>query len=349
MGIPNPKISMEALAKNAEDKAFRVFAAFRKGTEEVAGFTFFVYNFSMGMGKYIKMNSLYVYEPYRRRGIAKALFTEIAKVAHSEGVLQIGWTVLEHNQVAREFYAKNGGKACGKTIQGKIRMREFLTNGDIKGHVFDVGDCDFSKGSCTKFESRAPPQQVYIEGSIVCSGSSKSIKAKVVLKKRRRGNNEINSQSHESTNNQISNRILLQADSKEPNTVFLQILPVETWGYPTSIFAGPGFPVLRYISFAVNIVKLYATVTITQHDIAHEDFRDENLFIVDGVIKIGDFGSATGEKSLGNDVESLGKILYTFVYGEEPDYKIDRNELERSCREKLEKHKSKWAPLILVS
>lgn len=70
---------------------------------------------------------------------------------------------------------------------------------------------------------------------------------------------------------------------------------------------------------------------------------------MDGVIKIGDFGSATGEKSLGNDVESLGKILYTFVYGEEPDYKIDRNELERNCREKLEKHKSKWAPLILVS
>lgn len=42
---------MEALAKNAEDKAFRVFAAFIKGTEEVAGFTFFVYNFSMGMGR----------------------------------------------------------------------------------------------------------------------------------------------------------------------------------------------------------------------------------------------------------------------------------------------------------
>ncbi|KAI1731344.1 acetyltransferase (GNAT) family domain-containing protein [Ditylenchus destructor] len=196
MGTPNPKISTESLAKNAEDKAFRVFAAFRKGTDEVAGFTFFVYNFSLGMGRYIKMNSLYVHEPYRRRGIAKALFTEIAKVAHSEGIIQIGWTVLEHNKVGREFYAKLGA----------IDLTELIGWHEMR--------------------SRASPQQVFIEGSIVCSGSSNSIKAKVVLKKRRRGNNEINSQTHESTNNQISSRVLLQADSKEPNTVFLQILPV---------------------------------------------------------------------------------------------------------------------------
>ncbi|KAI6178474.1 hypothetical protein M3Y98_00504600 [Aphelenchoides besseyi] len=112
---------------------------------------------------------------------------------------------------------------CNKTIEGKVRMREFKpSRSDRKHKIFNVGDCDFAKGRCSIFERRnSDLLTLSVVGNILC-GNNKAVRATVALKPKRRTEQVINSQRFDSRKRSSS---LLQAQTKEPNTLFLQIIP----------------------------------------------------------------------------------------------------------------------------
>lgn len=52
------------------------------------------------------MEDLYVRANYRRKGLAKRLIVELAKLAQKNQIKRIQWNVLDWNESARAFYDK---------------------------------------------------------------------------------------------------------------------------------------------------------------------------------------------------------------------------------------------------
>ena len=63
-------------------------------------------NFSILMVQIIILKDLFVSERFRKRGIAKSLVVEVAKIARNTGACRINWYVLSRNKQAVEFYRK---------------------------------------------------------------------------------------------------------------------------------------------------------------------------------------------------------------------------------------------------
>jgi len=56
------------------------------------------------------LEDLFVREPFRGRGVGKALLTEVAGIARDEGCLGMRWEVLDWNAPAIEFYKSFGAE-----------------------------------------------------------------------------------------------------------------------------------------------------------------------------------------------------------------------------------------------
>jgi GNAT superfamily N-acetyltransferase len=76
---------------------------------DVAGYALFFHNFSSWRGKRgVFLEDLYVRPELRGRGIGKALFTEVTRVARDRGCARVEWIVLDWNQTAIDFYQSQG-------------------------------------------------------------------------------------------------------------------------------------------------------------------------------------------------------------------------------------------------
>ena len=78
---------------------------------ETAGFALFFPNYSTFLtqpGLYLE--DLFVLPEYRRRGIAKAIFIYLAKLALQRGNGRFEWSVLDWNKPAIAFYEKMGAE-----------------------------------------------------------------------------------------------------------------------------------------------------------------------------------------------------------------------------------------------
>jgi len=72
---------------------------------EPAGFALYFYNYSTWRGHAgIYVEDLFVRPLYRGKGIGKALFAEVARIAQAEGCPRLEWAVLNWNQLAIDFY-----------------------------------------------------------------------------------------------------------------------------------------------------------------------------------------------------------------------------------------------------
>jgi len=77
-----------------------------------AGFALFFHNFSTFLGKPgIYLEDLFVEPAYRRNGIGKALFGELARIAEKRGCGRLNWAVLDWNHPAIDFYKSLGAIA----------------------------------------------------------------------------------------------------------------------------------------------------------------------------------------------------------------------------------------------
>ncbi len=84
-----------------------------------AGFGLFFHNFSTFTGRPgLWVEDVYVRPALRGRGIGKALFAAMARIALERGCARMEWSVLDWNKPAVDFYRSIGARAMDEwTIQ----------------------------------------------------------------------------------------------------------------------------------------------------------------------------------------------------------------------------------------
>ena len=76
-----------------------------------AGFALYFYNYSTWRGHAgIYVEDLFVRPAFRNKGIGKALFAEVARIAVAEACPRLEWAVLNWNQLAIDFYNSIGAQ-----------------------------------------------------------------------------------------------------------------------------------------------------------------------------------------------------------------------------------------------
>lgn len=87
---------------------FTVFLAEEDG--EVLGMALIYDRYSTWKGRVIHLEDLIVRQKDRNRGIGGALYREVMKYAHQQGVKRVCWEVLDWNKVAIDFYRSTGAR-----------------------------------------------------------------------------------------------------------------------------------------------------------------------------------------------------------------------------------------------
>jgi len=81
---------------------------------EPAGFALFFHNYSTFAGRHgLYVEDVFVREPFRGRGIGKALFGDLARIARERGCARMEWAVLDWNEPAIGFYTSLGARPIG--------------------------------------------------------------------------------------------------------------------------------------------------------------------------------------------------------------------------------------------
>ena len=82
------------------------------GETEIAGYALFFHNFSSWRGRRgLFLEDLFVRPELRGRGIGKALFVELTRLARERGCARMEWIVVDWNSPAIGFYQSLGAKA----------------------------------------------------------------------------------------------------------------------------------------------------------------------------------------------------------------------------------------------
>jgi GNAT superfamily N-acetyltransferase len=80
-----------------------------EGVEGPVAFAIFFHNFSTFLGRPgLYLEDLFVKPGYRRRGVGKALFRQLARLAVERGCGRFEWSVLDWNAPAISFYRSVG-------------------------------------------------------------------------------------------------------------------------------------------------------------------------------------------------------------------------------------------------
>lgn len=101
-------IREEDLARDGFGKNPRFRALIAEWDGQAAGYAFFFGSYSTWAGRGLFLEDLFVREPFRGRGIGKALLAAVARIAVDEHRYGIHWEVLGWNEKAIELYTKLG-------------------------------------------------------------------------------------------------------------------------------------------------------------------------------------------------------------------------------------------------
>jgi GNAT superfamily N-acetyltransferase len=104
--VPVDEATLRQSLFGARPQAETLLASIRA---EVVGFALFFHNFSTWHGRHgLYLEDLFVRPDMRGRGVGKALFRELARVAEERGCARLEWAVLDWNQPAIDFYRALG-------------------------------------------------------------------------------------------------------------------------------------------------------------------------------------------------------------------------------------------------
>ena len=106
----------EDLARDGFGKNPRFRALIAEWDQEPAGYALFFPTFSTWVGRGLFLEDLFVRQPFRSKGIGRALLTRVAQVAVDEKCAGLRWEVLHWNEPAIELY-----KALGAEFQEQWR------------------------------------------------------------------------------------------------------------------------------------------------------------------------------------------------------------------------------------
>ncbi|SRX52674.1 GNAT family N-acetyltransferase [Aequorivita sp. CIP111184] len=76
--------------------------------EEIVGTALVYYRFSTWKGRTLHLEDLIVKEAKRGSGIGEALYKQVMKFAHDQGLKRVAWDVLDWNTGAIRFYERSG-------------------------------------------------------------------------------------------------------------------------------------------------------------------------------------------------------------------------------------------------
>jgi len=105
------KATPELLRKNLFETPYAYTLLAFAGTPEspgtAIGMAMYFFNYSTWTGRPgLYLEDLFVDETYRGKGVGKALFAELAKVAQEKNCARMDWSVLKWNQPSIDFYEK---------------------------------------------------------------------------------------------------------------------------------------------------------------------------------------------------------------------------------------------------
>jgi GNAT superfamily N-acetyltransferase len=90
-----------------------------------AGFALFFPNYSTWRGRQgLYLEDIYVSPPFRRRGVARALFRRLAAIAVERGAGRLELSVLDWNRDAIELYRGFGARPLGEWTTWRLTDRE---------------------------------------------------------------------------------------------------------------------------------------------------------------------------------------------------------------------------------
>ncbi|WP_340075813.1 GNAT family N-acetyltransferase [Leptobacterium sp. I13] len=103
-------VTVEDLQRDGygDQPLFHCFVAEKEGV--IVGMALIYPRYSTWKGKTIHLEDLIVTEKMRGTGLGTALFSEVIKYGHKQGVRRIEWVVLDWNEPAITFYENNGAQ-----------------------------------------------------------------------------------------------------------------------------------------------------------------------------------------------------------------------------------------------
>jgi len=90
---------------------------------QMAGYALFFHNFSSWRGKRgLFLEDIFVRPELRGRGIGKALFAELLRIARERGCSRMEWLVLDWNQTAIDFYRSLGAEPLNEWTTFRLNL-----------------------------------------------------------------------------------------------------------------------------------------------------------------------------------------------------------------------------------
>ncbi|GHC43140.1 GNAT family N-acetyltransferase [Ulvibacter litoralis] len=78
--------------------------------KQVVGMALVYFRYSTWKGKTVHLEDLVVRDNMRGKGVGEALYAEVMKYGHSQGVKRVQWEVIAWNEGAIKFYERSGAK-----------------------------------------------------------------------------------------------------------------------------------------------------------------------------------------------------------------------------------------------
>lgn len=91
--------------------------------QQVVGFALFYTSYSTWKGRSLYLEDFYVAESQRKQGIGQIIFDEVVRIAKERNMARMDWQVLEWNQLAIDFYAKNKALLDPEWINGRYNFK----------------------------------------------------------------------------------------------------------------------------------------------------------------------------------------------------------------------------------
>ena len=94
----------------------------------IIGFSLYYISYSTWKGKCLYLEDFYVQPMHRKKGIGELLFNQTIEIAKSIQAKRMDWQVLSWNEIALNFYKKQGTSLDSGWIQGRISFSSKKAN-----------------------------------------------------------------------------------------------------------------------------------------------------------------------------------------------------------------------------
>jgi GNAT superfamily N-acetyltransferase len=99
-----------------------------ENTGSIEGIALYYWRYSTWKGRCLYLEDFVVREEHRGKGIGKALFQHLFRIAEDHKAALITWQVLDWNEPAIRFYKRIGAELDPEWLNGKLTRSQFSGN-----------------------------------------------------------------------------------------------------------------------------------------------------------------------------------------------------------------------------